>query len=115
MGRTLCIPTIFISYTGEALDYKMPLLRAIKAVDEAATAVCQYFDKDVTKVTCTLGLGAGVFPHRRGLVLRPSGYHDDRAGALRPQPCQGTAVGGPLLRQHPERAQAFMRDFETES
>ncbi|HNK42882.1 MAG TPA: glutamine synthetase III, partial [Flavobacteriales bacterium] len=55
IGRTLCIPTIFISYTGEALDYKMPLLRAIKAVDEAATAVCQYFDKDVTKVTCTLG------------------------------------------------------------
>lgn len=53
--RHPCIPTIFISYTGDALDYKMPLLRAIKAVDEVATAVCQYFDKDVTKVTCTLG------------------------------------------------------------
>jgi glutamine synthetase len=50
IGRTLCVPTIFISYTGEALDFKMPLLRAIHAVDEAATAVCQYFDKDVTKV-----------------------------------------------------------------
>src|SRR5690606_22337411 len=55
LGRTLCIPSIFISYTGEALDHKMPLLRAIKAVDEAATPICQWFDKDVTKVTCTLG------------------------------------------------------------
>src|SRR5262245_47721937 len=55
IGGTLCIPTIFISYTGEALDYKMPLLRALHAVDQAATAVCQYFDKDVIKVIPTLG------------------------------------------------------------
>ncbi len=55
MGTTLCIPTIFISYTGEALDYKMPLLKALSAVDEAATDVCQYFDKNVTKVNATLG------------------------------------------------------------
>ena len=50
IGRTLCIPTVFIAYTGEALDYKMPLLKALHAVDKAATAVCQYFDKDVNKV-----------------------------------------------------------------
>ncbi|SCY88263.1 glutamine synthetase III family protein [Flavobacterium caeni] len=54
-GTTLCIPTVFISYTGEALDYKTPLLRALSAIDEAATEVCKYFDKNVKKVTPTLG------------------------------------------------------------
>lgn len=54
-GSTLCIPTIFVSYTGEALDYKAPLLRALNAVDEAATAVAKYFDKNVSKVNATLG------------------------------------------------------------
>lgn len=52
---TLCIPTVFISYTGEALDYKTPLLKSLHAVDKAATAVCQYFDKNVTKVIANLG------------------------------------------------------------
>ncbi|MBN2805568.1 MAG: glutamine synthetase III [Prolixibacteraceae bacterium] len=55
MGSTLCIPTIFISYTGEALDYKAPLLKALNAVDKAAVDVCQYFDKNVTKVWANLG------------------------------------------------------------
>ena len=54
-GTTLCIPTIFVSYTGEALDNKAPLLRALVAVDEAATAVAKYFDKNVSKVNATLG------------------------------------------------------------
>ena len=52
---TLTIPTVFISYTGEALDYKTPLLRSLRAIDEAATVVCQYFDKNVTKVYTNLG------------------------------------------------------------
>ena len=55
IDKTLCIPTIFISYTGEALDYKMPLLKALHSIDESATAVCQYFDKNVTKTIATLG------------------------------------------------------------
>ncbi|MBA4408392.1 MAG: glutamine synthetase III [Bacteroidota bacterium] len=55
VDNTLTIPTIFISYTGEALDYKTPLLRAIAAVDKAATDVCQMFDKNVTKVNANLG------------------------------------------------------------
>ncbi len=55
IGTTLCIPTIFVSYTGEALDYKTPLLKALAAVDEAAVQVCQYFDKNVTKVNANLG------------------------------------------------------------
>ncbi|MFV0377031.1 MAG: glutamine synthetase III [Mangrovibacterium sp.] len=52
---TLCIPTVFISYTGEALDYKTPFLRSLSAIDKAATAVCEYFDKSVTKVQANLG------------------------------------------------------------
>jgi glutamine synthetase len=55
VGETLCIPTIFIAYTGEALDYKTPLLRALSVVDKAAVRVCQYFDKDVKKVNANLG------------------------------------------------------------
>jgi glutamine synthetase len=55
LDGTLCIPTIFVSYTGEALDYKTPLLKAIHALDKAAVGVCQYFDKNVTKVISTLG------------------------------------------------------------
>ena len=54
-GNTLCIPTIFISYTGEALDYKTPLIKALHELDKAAVEVCQYFDKEVTKVIATLG------------------------------------------------------------
>lgn len=55
VGTTLCIPTIFVSYTGDALDYKTPLLRALAKIDEAATEVANYFDKNVTKVTANLG------------------------------------------------------------
>ena len=55
VDTTLCIPTVFISYTGEALDYKVPLLRALSAVDKAATDVCRYFDKSVQRVTSYLG------------------------------------------------------------
>ncbi len=54
-GTTLCIPTIFVAYTGEALDNKAPLLRALQAMDTSATAVCKYFDKNVTKVNASLG------------------------------------------------------------
>ena len=76
VDNTLCIPTIFISYTGEALDYKTPLLRASAAVDKAATAVCQMFDKNVSKVTTNLGweqeyflIDEALFMARPDLVL----------------------------------------------
>jgi len=55
VGKTLCIPTIFISYTGEALDYKTPLLKSVQSLDKAATEICQYFDKNVEKTWATLG------------------------------------------------------------
>ena len=55
-GKTLCIPTVFVSYTGEALDYKAPLLKSMSLLNDAATAVCKYFYTDVTKVSATLGI-----------------------------------------------------------
>ena len=67
-GKTLCIPTIFVSYTGEALDYKTPLIRSISAIDNAATAVCKYFDKNVQKVIPTLGWEQEYFLVDRMLV-----------------------------------------------
>ncbi len=76
VDNTLCIPTIFISYTGEALDYKTPLLRALAAVDSAATSVCQLFDRNVTKVNANLGweqeyflIDEALFMARPDLVL----------------------------------------------
>ncbi|MBL7953690.1 MAG: glutamine synthetase III [Flavobacteriales bacterium] len=115
MGRTLCIPTIFISYTGEALDYKMPLLRAIKAVDEAATAVCQYFDKEVTKVTCTLGWEQEYFLIDEALFYaRPDIMMTGRA-LFGHSPAKGQQLEDHYFGSIPERAQAFMREFETES
>ena len=55
-GKTLCIPTVFVSYTGEALDFKAPLLKALAALDKASVDVCQYFDKGITKVNVSLGI-----------------------------------------------------------
>lgn len=76
LDGTLCIPTIFVSYTGEALDYKAPLLKALAALDKAAVNVCQYFDKDVSKVIATLGweqeyflIDSALFSARPDLVL----------------------------------------------
>ncbi len=115
MGRTLCIPTIFISYTGEALDFKMPLLRAIKAVDDAATAVCQYFDKDVNKVTCTLGWEQEYFLIDEALYYaRPDIMMTGRA-LFGHSPAKGQQLEDHYFGSIPERAQAFMRDFETEA
>ena len=66
-GRTLCIPTIFVSYTGEALDYKAPLLKAVEAVDKAATKVCQMFDRNVNRVSASLGVEQEYFVVDRAL------------------------------------------------
>jgi len=115
IGRTLCIPTIFISYTGEALDYKMPLLRAIRAVDEAATAVCQWFDKDVTKVTCTLGWEQEYFLIDKALFFaRPDIMMTGRAlfGHI---PAKGQQLEDHYFGSIPDRVRAFMREFESEA
>ena len=115
IGRTLCIPTIFISYTGEALDYKMPLLRAIRAVDEAATAVCQYFDKDVNKVMATLGWEQEYFLIDKSLFFaRPDIMMCGRA-LFGHTPAKGQQLEDHYFGSIPDRARAFMRDFENEA
>lgn len=115
IGRTLCIPTIFISYTGEALDYKMPLLRAIHAVDKAATAVCQYFDKEVTKVVSTLGWEQEYFLIDKALFFaRPDIMMSGRA-LFGHTPAKGQQLEDHYFGSIPDRVRAFMRDFENEA
>ena len=115
LDRTLCIPTIFIAYTGEALDNKTPLLRALNAVDEAATDVCQYFDKNVTKVNSSLGweqeyflIDKAFFNARPDLVLTGRALFGHA-------PAKGQQLDDHYFGTIPERINAFMRDFENES
>jgi len=113
-GTTLCIPTIFVAYTGEALDNKAPLLRALHAMDHAATAVAKYFDKNVTKVNATLGWEQEYFLIDKALAQsRP-----DIVMAGRTLVGQ-TAAKGQQLDDHyfgviPGRVLTFMRDLEKE-
>ena len=112
---TLCIPTIFISYTGEALDYKAPLLRALHAADTAAVAVCHYFYPDVKKVICNLGweqeyflVDEGIYSARPDLLLtgRTLMGHDSAKNQQMDDHYFGTI---------PERVQAFMKDLEIQA
>src|ERR1041385_7752937 len=68
LGKTLCIPTIFVSYTGESLDYKAPLLKALETMNKAAVEVCNYFDKNVSRVSATLGWEQEYFVIDEGLA-----------------------------------------------
>ena len=112
---TLCIPTIFISYTGEALDYKAPLLRALHAVNVAATNVCHYFDPNVKKVTSNLGweqeyflVDADLYSARPDLMLtgRTLMGHDSAKNQQMDDHYFGTI---------PDRVQAFMKDLEIQA
>ncbi len=114
-GRTLCIPTIFVSYTGESLDYKAPLLKSVEALNRAAVDVCNYFDKNISRVIPTLGWEQEYF------VI------DERLYNARPdlQMCGRTVYGqssakNQQLEDHyfgsiPERIYHYMRDFENEA
>ena len=114
-GKTLCIPTIFVSYTGESLDYKSPLLKALESLNKAAVDVCNYFDRNITKVTATLGWEQEYFVIDEGL-------HNARPDLVL---CGRTVFGhssakGQQLEDHyfgsiPERVYAFMRDYEEEA
>ena len=115
MDDTLCIPTIFISYTGEALDYKAPLLRALHAVNVAATDVCRYFDPKVNKVTSNLGweqeyflVDEGLYSARPDLMLtgRTLMGHDSAKNQQMEDHYFGTI---------PDRVQAFMKDLEIQA
>ncbi len=114
-GKTLCIPTIFVSYTGESLDYKAPLLKALEALNKSAVEVCNYFDKNVSKVTATLGWEQEYFVIDEGLAgVRPDLVQTGRTvfGAA---PAKGQQLEDHYFGSIPERVYAFMRDFEAES
>ena len=114
-GKTLCIPTIFVSYTGESLDYKAPLLKALEALNKAAVDVCNYFDKNVSKVSATLGweqeyfiIDEGLFNARPDLVMTGRSVYGH--SSAKNQQLEDHYFGS-----IPERVYAYMRDYETES
>ena len=114
-GKTLCIPTIFVSYTGETLDYKAPLLKSLEAMNKAAVDVCNYFDKNVTKVIGTLGWEQEYFVIDEALAnARPDLIMSGRTVFGHP-PAKGQQLEDHYFGSIPERIYAFMRDFETES
>jgi len=114
MGTTLCIPTVFVSYTGEALDNKTPLLRALQAVDIAATEVARYFDKNVNKVIATLGWEQEYFLIDSALAnSRPDLVMTGRV-LLGHEAAKGQQLEDHYFGSIPERALAFMRDLEME-
>jgi glutamine synthetase len=115
IGDTLCIPTIFVSYTGDTLDFKTPLLKALAALDKAAVDVCQYFDKNVTKVIATLGWEQEYFLVDEALHnARPDLATTGRTlfGAA---PAKGQQLEDHYFGSIPDRATAFMRDLEIEA
>ncbi len=114
-GKTLCIPTIFVSYTGESLDTKTPLLKALVALDKAAVDVCQYFDKNISKVNATLGWEQEYFVVDAGLATaRPDLLLTGRT-VFGHAPAKGQQLEDHYFGAIPERIYAFMRDFEQES
>ncbi|MES2141238.1 MAG: glutamine synthetase III [Bacteroidota bacterium] len=115
ISKTLCIPTIFVSYTGEALDFKTPLLKTLHLLDKAAVDVCQYFDKNVTKVNVTLGWEQEYFLVDEALYnARPDLSMTGRT-LFGHAPAKGQQLEDHYFGSIPERATAFMRDFEIES
>ena len=115
VGTTLCIPSIFISYTGETLDYKAPLLRALNALDIAATDICKsYFDKNVTKVTPTLGweqeyflVDSALYQSRPDLVITGKTL-------LGHSPAKGQQLDDHYFGSIPTRVMNFMKELEIE-
>jgi glutamine synthetase len=115
VGSTLCIPTIFVSYTGHALDYKFPLLKALHAVDKAAVEVCQYFDKNVTRVISNLGweqeyflVDEALFQSRPDLVLTGRTLMGHSSA-------KDQQLDDHYFSSIPERVIAFMEEFEIEA
>mgnify|MGYP000055189977 CR=1 FL=1 len=115
IGKTLCIPTIFVSYTGESLDYKMPLLRSLHVLDKAAVDVCRYFDKNISKVTATLGWEQEYFLVDSSLIeARPDLALTGRT-LFGHSSSKDQQLSDHYFGSIPARALAFMKDFEQES
>ena len=113
-GKTLCIPTIFVSYTGELLDYKAPLLKALEALNRSAVDVCNYFDKNVAKVTATLGWEQEYFVVDEAMFnARPDLVMSGRT-VFGHAPAKGQQLEDHYFGSIPERVYSFMRDYEQE-
>ncbi|AUC82231.1 glutamine synthetase III [Lacinutrix sp. Bg11-31] len=113
-GTTLCIPTVFVAYTGEALDYKTPLLRALQAVDTAAVAVCKYFDKNVKKVNASLGWEQEYFLIDSALVSSRPDIQLTGRTLLGHASAKGQQLDDHYFGTIPNRAMSYMRDLEIE-
>lgn len=114
VGSTLCIPTVFIAYTGEALDYKTPLLRSLAAVDRAATEVCRYFDRNVTKVFSYLGWEQEYFLVDEALwAARPDLVLTGRT-LMGHESAKNQQLEDHYFGAIPSRVEAFMLDLENE-
>lgn len=114
-GKVLCIPTVFVSYTGESLDHKFPLLKAIHALDKAATEVAHYFDPKITKVNATLGVEQEYFVLDRALYFaRPDLVMSGRTlfGA---SPAKHQQLSDHYFGSISPRIRRFMKDFEIEA
>jgi glutamine synthetase len=111
---TLCIPTIFVAYTGEALDNKTPLLRALQAIDIHATAVCKYFDKNINKVSATLGWEQEFFLIDDALALSRPDLQLTGRTLLGHIPAKGQQLDDHYFGTIPARAMSFMQDLEQE-
>lgn len=113
-GKTLCIPTIFVTYSGDSLDYKLPLLKSQSCLEQAAIPVCQFFDKKVTKVTPTLGWEQEYFLVDEALFnARPDLVMTGRT-LLGKHASKGQQLDDHYFGSIPERVYAYMRDLETE-
>lgn len=113
-GTTLCIPTVFVAYTGEALDYKTPLLRALQTIDNAATAVAKYFDKNVTKVNATLGWEQEYFLIDSALAASRPDISLAGRTLLGHSSAKGQQLDDHYFGSIPARVLNFMRHLETE-
>ena len=113
-GTTLCIPTVFVAYTGEALDNKVPLLRALQSIDAAATSVAQYFDKNISKVNATLGWEQEYFLVDESLFMaRPDLVMTGRT-LVGHAPAKGQQMDDHYFGSIPERVISYMREIEFE-
>ena len=113
-GTTLCIPTVFVAYTGEALDNKVPLLRALQSIDDAATSVAQYFDKNISKVNATLGWEQEYFLVDESLFMaRPDLVMTGRT-LVGHAPAKGQQMDDHYFGSIPERVISYMREIEFE-
>ena len=114
-GKTLSIPTVFVSYTGETLDTKAPLLKALKAVDVSATRVCQLFDKDIQKVVASLGAEQEYFVVDKALFQsRPDLVMAGRT-VFGHSPARGQQMEDHYFASIPSRIYDYMKDFEIEA